>query len=90
MSEHFSLTLFAIALSTGTLAMAGDGAAGMSGMAGMAGMAGMVGTNLPSRYGTQKVGYHINSYGAKGQTAALRNIQNYVNVSADYRRLRLL
>ena len=30
-------------------------------------------------YGKQKVVYHVNSYGAKGQEAALRNIQNHIN-----------
>jgi len=76
MTKHFSLTLFALALSTTTVAVAEDGTAGMTGMTGMAGMAG---TSLPSRYGKQKVVYHINTYGAKGQTAALRNIQNHIN-----------
>ena len=32
-----------------------------------------------SRYAKQKVVYHINGYGAKEQTAALRNIQNHIN-----------
>ncbi len=76
MNKHFSLTLFALALSTASLAMAEDGAAGMSGTTGMTGM---VGASLPSHYGKQKVVYHINSYGAKGQQAALRNIQNHIN-----------
>lgn len=32
-----------------------------------------------SAYEKQKVVYHINYYGAKEQTAALRNVQNHIN-----------
>jgi intracellular sulfur oxidation DsrE/DsrF family protein len=32
-----------------------------------------------ARYSKQKVVYHINYYGAKQQTAALRNVQNHIN-----------
>ena len=35
--------------------------------------------NQEVRYTKQKVVYHINYYGAKEQTAALRNIQNHIN-----------
>lgn len=76
MNKRFSLTLFALALSTTTFALAADGTAGTSGMTGTASM---VETTPASRYGKQKVVYHINSYGAKGQTAALRNIQNHID-----------
>jgi uncharacterized protein len=36
-------------------------------------------SDAASRYGKQKVVYHINYYDAKHQTAALRNIQNHIN-----------
>ena len=73
----------------GMQGMSGMGMAGMSGM-GMAGMAealsaremagmGMAGNMRDAYYGVQKVVYHINSYGAAGQAAALRNIQNHIN-----------
>ena len=32
-----------------------------------------------SAYEKQKVAYHVNYYGAKDQTAALRNVQNHIN-----------
>lgn len=43
------------------------------------GMAGMSGASEQSRYGKQKVVYHINYYDPKKQTGALRNIQNHIN-----------
>jgi hypothetical protein len=48
-------------------------------MAGMTGMTGLAGAGAAPRYAKQKVVYHINYYGAKEQTAALRNIQNHIN-----------
>ena len=62
----------------GSLALSAQ-AADTSAMGGMSGMAGMSGEAQPSRYGQQKVVYHINAYGAAEQTAALRNIQNHIN-----------
>jgi len=76
MKTLFSPALFAIALAASSLAAAEEGSGGM---AGMTGMTGMVGANQASRYGKQKVVYHINSYGGKEQQAALRNIQNHIN-----------
>ena len=72
----------------GMAGMAGMG--GMGGMSGMGGMAqglsaqemagmGMGGFVRDAYYGKQKVVYHINSYGAKQQAGALRNIQNHIN-----------
>jgi intracellular sulfur oxidation DsrE/DsrF family protein len=49
------------------------------GMAGMAAMTGMAGASKASHYAKQKVVYHVNYYGPKQQTAALRNIQNHIN-----------
>jgi len=54
-------------------------AEGTGAMGGVSGMAGMSGETQTSRYGKQKVVYHINSYGAAAQTAALRNVQNHIN-----------
>ena len=76
MKKLYALTLFTIAFSAASLATAEEG---MGGMAGMTGMAGMVGASQTSRYGKQKVVYHVNTYGGKGQEAALRNIQNHIN-----------
>ncbi len=76
MTKLFPSVLFAAAVSTTPLASAAEG---MSGMSGMSGMAGMAGASAVSRYTKQKVVYHVNSYGAKEQQAALRNIQNHIN-----------
>ena len=79
MKKLISPALFALTLSTATLATADSGAGNTTGMGGMSGMSGMSEATQASRYGKQKVVYHVNSYGAKGQTAALRNIQNHIN-----------
>jgi uncharacterized protein len=68
-----------LTLALATSAVWAEGMSGMAGMAGMTGMSGMSGESQASRYGKQKVVYHINTYGAKDQTAALRNIQNHIN-----------
>lgn len=42
-------------------------------------------------YGKQKVVYHVNYYGPKEQTAALRNVQNHINaVGAENLELRVV
>ena len=64
-----------VILSLGFLALCAQAA----GTSGMSGMGGMTDEAPPSRYGKQKVVYHINSYGAAEQTAALRNVQNHIN-----------
>ena len=76
MMKLFPSVLFAAAVSATPIASAEEG---MSGMSGMSGMAGMAGASAVSRYTKQKVVYHVNSYGAKEQRAALRNIQNHIN-----------
>jgi len=44
-----------------------------------------------SGYGKQKVVYHVNYYGPKEQTAALRNVQNHINaVGAENLELRVV
>ena len=44
-----------------------------------------------SGYGKQKVVYHVNYYGSKEQTAALRNVQNHINaVGAENLELRVV
>lgn len=73
MKKLFAPALFTITISAASVAAAEEG------MAGMTGMTGMSGTTQASRYGKQKVVYHINAYGGKDQEAALRNIQNHIN-----------
>jgi intracellular sulfur oxidation DsrE/DsrF family protein len=75
-SAQMNKTIALVAITFG-LAAGTAHAEGMGGTTGMAGMVGMAGTASP--YGKQMVVYHINSYGAQGQTAALRNIQNHIN-----------
>jgi intracellular sulfur oxidation DsrE/DsrF family protein len=76
MKSLFAPAMLTIVCSTATVAVAADG---MTGMVGMTGMAGMAGASQASHYAKQKVVYHVNYYGAKEQTAALRNIQNHIN-----------
>ncbi len=42
-------------------------------------MAGIQSVVADDGYGKQKVVYHLNEYGAKKQTAVLRNVQNHIN-----------
>ncbi len=74
MMKLFPPVLFAAAVSAAPIASAAEGMSGMSGMSGMAGASAEA-----SRYGKQKVVYHVNTYGGKEQEAALRNIQNHIN-----------
>jgi intracellular sulfur oxidation DsrE/DsrF family protein len=73
MKKLFSPAIFTVALAASSFASAEEG------MSGMTGMTGMSGTDQASRYGKQKVVYHVNTYGGKDQEAALRNIQNHIN-----------
>lgn len=75
MSMTIRLAALTIGLALGTYAQA-EGTGGATGMAGMVGMAGAA---AAPRYAKQKVAYHVNYYGPKQQTAALRNIQNHIN-----------
>jgi intracellular sulfur oxidation DsrE/DsrF family protein len=70
MKRLFWSVPFILALSASTLVLAEGGATGVTGSSE---------ASQASRYGKQKVVYHINSYGAKAQAAALRNIQNHIN-----------
>ena len=76
MKKFFTPALATLAFAAPALFAAEEG---MGGMAGMTGMTGMVGASQAARYGKQKVAYHVNTYGAKEQTAALRNVQNHIN-----------
>ena len=76
-NKTIRLTALSFALATATSAQA-------EGMSGMAAATESAATAEQPRYVKQKVVYHINGYGAKEQTAALRNIQNHINaVGAD-------
>ena len=70
MKSLLASTLFLVAFATTPLASAQDG---------MSGMAGTAEAGQTSRYAKQKVVYHINFYGVKHQTSALRNVQNHIN-----------
>ena len=76
MSMNMHNTIRLVVLSFALATAASTQAAGMSGMAGASATAD---TAQQPRYAKQKVVYHINGYGAKKQTGALRNIQNHIN-----------
>jgi intracellular sulfur oxidation DsrE/DsrF family protein len=73
MKGLFGIAVLTLVVSTTTVATASEGMAGTSGTTGMAA------PSQKAHYSKQKVVYHINYYGTKQQTAALRNIQNHIN-----------
>jgi hypothetical protein len=72
MKKTLTLAALTIALAAGSLTVVAQGAKAAE-------MGGAPGASEASRYGKQKVVYHINYYGPKKQVAALRNVQNHIN-----------
>ena len=72
MKAFLAPAVLTFAVSAASLALASEGVGNTSSMTDKA-------TSQVVRYSKQKVVYHINYYGAKQQTAALRNIQNHIN-----------
>jgi intracellular sulfur oxidation DsrE/DsrF family protein len=77
MKKTLSIAAASFALAASSLALAAEGTKAESGTAGTSSPT--AASSEHSRYGKQKVVYHINFYGAKDQLDALRNIQNHIN-----------
>jgi hypothetical protein len=73
MKNFFGAVVIAVTVVTPIAATAAEG------MGGMFGKPAMAAVSKAPHYAKQKVVYHINYYGAKQETAALRNIQNHIN-----------